>query len=100
MTAETIAFIFGCTLVAIVVVMMISNIVYHPIQYIRKLRTPPCSKCKNCHINCYNTQSDRCRSETYLDHEERLNGFRWESVEISYVRGTRFCKFEERKEKK
>lgn len=63
MTAETIAFIFGCTLVAIVV-MMISNIDYHPIQYIRKLRTPPCSKCKNCHIEKPNSDP----KDSWLDY--------------------------------
>jgi hypothetical protein len=65
------------------------------IHYIRCMRVPPCDDCKNC--------TDRgisglyCSSESYLEHMSRLDGMRIKHGSINQVRGTRFCKFKERK---
>lgn len=70
----------------------------NPIRHIRKLLTPPCSTCKHYSKPLFGESQPCCRSNKYLDREERISGRRYERAMNTLVRGTRFCTYERREE--
>lgn len=68
----------------------------HPIKYLRLITTPKCSTCKNC-VRDNRYYNPRCSSRWAVERCNRLNADNMTSVPVSYVRGTRFCDYEEAK---
>ena len=68
----------------------------HPVRRVRCLLTPPCSECSNCkHV--FFGEIPKCCSNKYLDYTERTTAIRYRSPDVTLVRGTRHCEFEQKK---
>ena len=61
----------------------------------RKLRMPPCTECK------YFTKQDAygwCECNAYLDYVARVRCMFIDSSDVRNVRGTKYCRFEQKQE--
>ena len=67
----------------------------HPILYIRRLLMPTCKTCIH-HDSARGTGF--CDRKVYRDLYERLEGDELDHTFCSEIRGTRYCKYMERKE--
>lgn len=71
--------------------------IVNPVRYIRVGLMPPCSQCKHCG-EVILRKSLPCYSTKVLDHYERTTGIKYEYLDNTFVRGTRFCTFEPRED--
>lgn len=72
-----------------------TNYLAHPIIYLRRLKTPPCSTCAKCIATI---SGIRCKAPKYCDRKNRLNCTNISTALLENVRGTRLCEYEERKD--
>lgn len=68
----------------------------NPIREIRKAKTPPCTQCVHSRFNAFNGVTILCDSGAYLDHVERTCCERYDNFVAIDVRGTRWCRFEQK----
>lgn len=89
----------GLALVAVVIgfvvimtAMILSEISESPIRRWRKLHTPPCRLC------AHYSKDGNCTCPAAIVRDEQLHGARIFVLRSDYVRGTRVCAFEPKKE--
>lgn len=63
---------------------------------IRKAMTPPCTQCVHSRFKAFNSVTILCDSGAYLDHVERTCCERYDNFVAIDVRGTRWCRFEQK----
>lgn len=68
----------------------------NPIREIRKAMTPPCTKCVHSCFNAFNSVTILCKCGAYLDHVERTCCECFDNFVAMDVRGTRWCRFEQK----
>lgn len=68
----------------------------NPIREIRKAKTPPCTQCVHSRFTAFNSVTILCDSGAYLDHVERTCCERYDNFVAIDVRGTRWCRFEQK----
>ena len=66
----------------------------NPIVKIRRLATPPCSKCAKYYFSL-RQDGMMCKNPEAVDYYERMTGREVSSVTCSLIRGGRFCKFKD-----
>ena len=68
----------------------------NPIREIRKAMTPPRTQCVHSRFKAFNSVTILCDSGAYLDHVERTCCERYDNFVAIDVRGTRWCRFEQK----
>lgn len=68
----------------------------NPIREIRKAKTPPCTQCVHSRFKAFDSVTILCKCGAYLDHVERTCCERYDSFVARDVRGTRWCRFEQK----
>lgn len=68
----------------------------NPIREIRKAKTPPCTQCVHSCFTAFNSVTILCDSVAYIDHVERTCCERYDNFVAIDVRGTRWCRFEQK----
>lgn len=58
--------------------------------------TPPCTQCVHSCFKAFNSVTILCDSGAYLDHVERTCCERYDNFVAIDVRGTRWCRFEQK----
>lgn len=68
----------------------------NPIREIGKAKTPPCTQCVHSCFTALNSVTILCDSGAYIDHVERSCCKRYDNFVAIDVRGTRWCRFEQK----
>lgn len=63
---------------------------------VRKAMTPPCTQCVHSRFKAFNSVTILCKCGAYLDHVERTCCECYDSFVARDVRGTRWCRFEQK----
>lgn len=66
------------------------------IRKIKTIKTPSCSKCKNCRVTI--TGDFMCSSPSHIDFIEKTKCVRIKEAHAFVVRGTKYCKFESKEQ--
>lgn len=68
----------------------------NPIREIKKAMTPSCTRCVYSRFKCFDSVTILCTCEAYRDHVERTRCECYGSFAAISVRGTRWCRFEQK----